>query len=137
MYSCGEVGKERGDEVLIRVPLRLNEKTPVSHNGDEGKIRAGNIVGVLRDVNQTCFDYRREVARRTVCRVSGVLPRQRYHDVLTFAQIAAQTLIREKDYGLAVSYCSSAEDWRGLGRVVDRVLEEYIISGKSFLLFIT
>jgi nuclear pore complex protein Nup85 len=136
MYSCGDVGKERGDEVLIRVPLRLNEKTPVSHSGDEGKIRAGNIVGVLRDVNQTCFDYRREVARRTVCRVSGVLPRQQYHG-LTFAQIAAQTLIREKDYGLAVSYCSSAEDWRGLGRVVDRVLEEYIISGKSFLLFIT
>ncbi|KAJ7668334.1 Nup85 nucleoporin-domain-containing protein [Mycena rosella] len=112
MYSCGDVGKERGDELLIRVPLRL-DKTPISHSGDEGKIRAGNIVGVLRDVNQTCFDYRREAARRTVCR------------------IAAQTLVREKDYGLAVSYCSSAEDWQGLGRVVDQVLDEYIISGPT------
>ncbi|KAJ7442242.1 Nup85 nucleoporin-domain-containing protein [Mycena latifolia] len=113
MYSCGDVGKERGDEVLIRVPLRLNDKSPIAHSRDEGKIRAGNVVGVLKDVNQTCFDYRREAARRTVCR------------------IAAQTLVREKDYGLAVSYCSSAEDWQGLGRVVDRVLDEYIISGPT------
>ncbi|KAF7356620.1 Nuclear pore complex protein Nup85 [Mycena venus] len=114
MYSCGDVGKERGDEVLIRVPLRLNDKSSASNGGDEGKIRAGNVVGVLKDVNQTCFDYRREAARRTVCR------------------IAAQTLVREKDYGLAVSYCSSAEDWQGLGRVVDRVLDEYIISPAGF-----
>ncbi|KAJ7334118.1 Nup85 nucleoporin-domain-containing protein [Mycena albidolilacea] len=113
MYSCGDVGKERADEVLIRVPLRLNDKSSASHGGDEGKIRAGNVVGVLKDVNQTCFDYRRESARRTVCR------------------IAAQTLVREKDYGLAVSYCSSAEDWQGLGRVVDRVLDEYITSGPT------
>ncbi|KAJ7155434.1 nucleoporin Nup85-like protein [Mycena crocata] len=110
MYSCGDVGQERGDEVLIRVPLRLNA-TP--HSGDEEKIRAGKVVGVLKDVNQTCFDYRREAARRTICR------------------IAAQTLVREKDYGLAVSYCSSAEDWQGLGRVVDRVLDEYIVSGPT------
>ncbi|KAJ7890556.1 Nup85 nucleoporin-domain-containing protein [Mycena olivaceomarginata] len=102
MYSCGDVGKERADEVLIHVPLRLNDKSSVSHGGDEGKIRAGNVVGVLKDVNQTCFDYRRESARRTVCR------------------IAAQTLVREKDYGLA-----------GLGRVVDRVLDEYITSGPT------
>jgi nuclear pore complex protein Nup85 len=51
-------------------------------------------------------------------------------ETLTFGQIAAQALVREKDYGLAVSYCSSAEDWQGLGRVVDRVLDEYINSGK-------
>ncbi|KAJ6607496.1 Nup85 nucleoporin-domain-containing protein [Mycena sp. CBHHK59/15] len=111
MYSCGDVGKERGDEVLIRVPLRLNEATPSAHIPGEGKLRSGNVVGVLKDVNQTCFDYQREVARRTICR------------------IAAQTLVREKDYGLAVSYCSSAEDWPGLGRVVDRVLDEYVVSG--------
>ncbi|KAJ6518778.1 Nup85 nucleoporin-domain-containing protein [Mycena sanguinolenta] len=113
MYSCGDVGKERADEVLIRVPLRLNDKSSTSHGGDEERIRAGDVVGVLKDVNQTCFDYQREAARRTVCR------------------IAAQTLVREKDYGLAVSYCSSAEDWRGLGRVVDRVLDEYITSGPT------
>lgn len=44
-------------------------------------------------------------------------------------QIAAQTFVEDKDFGLAVSYCASAEDWPGLGRVVDRVLEEYITNG--------
>lgn len=45
------------------------------------------------------------------------------------AQIAAQTFIRENEYGLAVSYYTSAEDWAGLGRVIDLVLEGYIAQG--------
>ncbi|KAG6855779.1 hypothetical protein H0H87_010879 [Tephrocybe sp. NHM501043] len=40
-------------------------------------------------------------------------------------------MISQKDYGLAAAYCISAEDWPGLGRVVERVLEEYILSGPS------
>lgn len=46
-----------------------------------------------------------------------------------FTQIAAQTFVQGKKYGLALSYASSAEDWPGLGRVVDRVLQEYISAG--------
>ncbi|KJA25724.1 hypothetical protein HYPSUDRAFT_134002 [Hypholoma sublateritium FD-334 SS-4] len=109
MYSCEEIGQRRADEVLLRVPLQLNEQ-----NSDlkvDPRIRAGDIVGVLKDVNKTCFEYKRENVRRTVCR------------------IAAQALVSDKDYGLAVSYCISAEDWLGLGRIVDRVLEEYITDG--------
>ena len=67
MYSCEEIGQRRADEVLLRVPLRLNEQ-----NSDlkvDPRIRAGDIVGVLRDVNKTCFEYKRENVRRTVCRV--------------------------------------------------------------------
>lgn len=52
---------------------------------------------------------------------------------LVSIQIAAQTLVQKKDYGLAVSYCISAEDWVGLGPVVDRVLDEYIINGLCYL----
>ncbi|KAF5316469.1 hypothetical protein D9619_006593 [Psilocybe cf. subviscida] len=109
MYSCGEIGSRRADEVLVRVPLRMHEQK--SSRGVDSRIRAGEVVGVLKDVNKTCFEYSRESVRRTVCR------------------IAAQTLVAEKDYGLAVSYCTSAEDWRGLARIVDRVLEEYVTSG--------
>lgn len=67
MYSCGEVGQSRADEVLLRVPLKLQEQ-----NSDlkvDSQIRAGEIVGVLKDVNKTCFEYKRESVRRTVCRV--------------------------------------------------------------------
>lgn len=68
MYSCGEIGKCRADDILLRVPLRLNER-----NSDvkvDSQIRAGEVVGVLKDVNATCFEYQRENVRRTVCRVS-------------------------------------------------------------------
>lgn len=64
MYSCGNVGKERADEILLRVPLRLQEQ-----DSEENKIRAGDVVGVLKDVNQTCFQHKREAVRRSVCRV--------------------------------------------------------------------
>ncbi|KIY53012.1 hypothetical protein FISHEDRAFT_34385 [Fistulina hepatica ATCC 64428] len=107
MYSCGKIGTARADEVLLRVPLRLVE----SAQADGGKTQAGNVVGVVKDVNQTCYDYKRESVRRTVCK------------------IAARTLVQENLYGLAVSYCISAEDWTGMGRVVDKMLEEYLQSG--------
>lgn len=35
-----------------------------------------------------------------------------------------------KKYNLAVSYCRSAENWSGLGRIVDNVLEEFILHGR-------
>lgn len=46
-------------------------------------------------------------------------------------QIAGKTLMNEKEYGLAISYYASAEDWPGLGRVVDRVLDEYVTQGPA------
>ncbi|CDO69328.1 hypothetical protein BN946_scf184746.g9 [Trametes cinnabarina] len=112
MYSCGAVGSGMADQVLMRVPLRLEKNTGAGTSGEEAaRIRAGHLAGVLKDVNETCFEYQREEIRRMVCR------------------IAAQTFVKEKEYGLAISYCTSAEDWAGLGRVVDLVLEEYIAQG--------
>ncbi len=70
MYSCANIGKSRADEVLLRVPLQLHEQT--TDLRVDNRIRAGEIVGVLKDVNATCFEYRRESVRRTVCRVSPV-----------------------------------------------------------------
>jgi len=67
MYSCNRIGTERADEVLIRVPLHLNEQS--SDLRVDSRIRAGEVVGVLKDVNSTCFEYKRESVRRTICRV--------------------------------------------------------------------
>lgn len=67
MYSCGDVGTEQADEILLRVPLRLRHKNVDPALAD--RIRAGDIVGVLKDVNETCHQHRREAVRRTVCRV--------------------------------------------------------------------
>ena len=48
-------------------------------------------------------------------------------------QIAARTFLSEKEYGLAVAYTSSAEDWPGLGRIVDCVLDAYFEEGSSLI----
>ncbi|TFK17557.1 hypothetical protein FA15DRAFT_675993 [Coprinopsis marcescibilis] len=107
MYACGEIGKKRGDEVLLRVPLKLHQ----TNNPSADSIRAGDITGTLKDINESCLQYQRETVRRTVC------------------NIASQIFIQEKNYGLAASYSTSAENWTGLGRIVDYVLEEYIQRG--------
>ncbi|KDQ50696.1 hypothetical protein JAAARDRAFT_41779 [Jaapia argillacea MUCL 33604] len=122
MCACGDVGKGMGDEVLKRVPLRLrgssaSKQTPLGkgkeREGEGESIKRGEVAGVLKEINQTCWEYGREEVRRMVCR------------------IAAQEFTQEKEYGLAVSYCTSAEDWEGLGRVVDKVLEEYVQRGPA------
>ncbi|KAI0083750.1 Nup85 nucleoporin-domain-containing protein [Irpex rosettiformis] len=113
MCSCGDIGKEMADQVLMRVPLRLKLSSPPGGppNDEASRIRAGDLVGVLKEINETCHHHQRERARRAVCR------------------IAARTFLAEKEYGLAVAYTSSAEDWPGLGRIVNCVLDEYFEEG--------
>ncbi|KAJ3526103.1 hypothetical protein NM688_g8300 [Phlebia brevispora] len=70
MCSCGAVGEEMADQVLTHVPLRLSRLAKGHElSEEESKIRSGDLVGVLKEVNASCFDHRREAARRTVCRV--------------------------------------------------------------------
>ncbi|KAF6753070.1 Nup85 nucleoporin-domain-containing protein [Ephemerocybe angulata] len=113
MYSCDEIGKQRGDTLLTHIPLRLRQHTTDTQTAD--RIRSGDVVGVLKDVNEVCLQYNREGVRRSVCK------------------IAARIFIQEKNYGLAASYCTSAEDWIGLGHIIDYVLEEYVEGSPSFV----
>jgi nuclear pore complex protein Nup85 len=77
MYSCADIGKERADEILIRVPLRLDKQNEVAANPGErqaaAKVLSGEVVGVLQEVNKACFEHQRERTRRTICRVRIVL----------------------------------------------------------------
>ena len=75
MYSCGEIGRGMADQILMRVPLRLQLPKDAAAAGEEAaRIRSGQLVGVLKDVNETCYEHQREEVRRMVCRV-GVLDR--------------------------------------------------------------
>ncbi|KAI0310662.1 nucleoporin Nup85-like protein [Amylostereum chailletii] len=103
LCSCGEIGRQRADEVLLRVPIQT-----VSGRDNDG---LGEVPEILKEVVKTCFEYEREHIRRMVC------------------AIAAKRFLRGKEYGLAISYMTTAEDWVGLGYVVDCVLEEYILHG--------
>lgn len=130
MCACGEIGTRRADEVLLRVPLGFgtyfqpagsdpsgkptaNDDRAMDTEDEASRIRAGDIVGVLKEVNQCCFEHGREGVRRMVCRIAG------------------KALVQEKQYGLAISYYTSSEDWPGLGRAIDQVLNEYIVQGPA------
>lgn len=70
MYSCGNIGRRRGDEVLLHIPLHLHEKASEPHTAE--RIRAGELAGTLKDINEACLRYKREGVRRTVCKVSAL-----------------------------------------------------------------
>ena len=70
MYSCGNAGQAMGDQVLLRVPLRLENVTDDPADEDSARILSGQLAGVIKSVNEACFEYKREEVRRTICRVS-------------------------------------------------------------------
>ena len=58
------------DEVLVRVPLRLQKQSePAGASQDANLLHNGQLSEVLRSVNETCREYGREEVRRAVCRV--------------------------------------------------------------------
>ena len=69
MCSCGSIGRERADQVLLRVPISF--KTSPGDSGDVNTAaRSGEVPTVLKAVVETCHEYGRESVRRMVCTVS-------------------------------------------------------------------
>ena len=82
MCSCGDIGKERADQTLIRVPINFARNATAASDDDSSGVRSGEVVGVLKDIIKTCFDQGRESVRRMVCTVSTlspVVPRPRHN----------------------------------------------------------
>ncbi len=69
MCSCGSIGKERADQVLLRVPINFNRSGVGSHDANV----SGGVPATLRAVVETCHEYGRESVRRMVCTVR-ILP---------------------------------------------------------------
>lgn len=73
MYECGHAGKLRADEILLRIPLNLDNakgKSKAVEGGHEIDADAGALVdGRVRQVLEICKEYGREAVRREVCRV--------------------------------------------------------------------
>lgn len=69
MCSCGSIGRERADQVLLRVPISL--KSSSGGSGDvNAAARSGEVPAALKAVVETCHEYGRESVRRMVCTVS-------------------------------------------------------------------
>jgi len=66
MYTCGDIGRERGDEVLVRVPLRLHPSETPSTSEEA-------VAQAVKEISEVCFNHQREAVRRTVCRVRSLM----------------------------------------------------------------
>jgi nuclear pore complex protein Nup85 len=69
LYSCGNIGVSMADEILLHVPLRLQNKAMVTGTVPQ----SDELEGILGEVNKTCFDYQREAVRREVCKASNFI----------------------------------------------------------------
>src|SRR5258708_1825142 len=73
MCSCGRIGRERADELLLRVPISFKAKTRY-HDRVSAAVHSGEVPAALKAVIETCHEYGRESVRRMVCTVSVLLP---------------------------------------------------------------
>lgn len=73
MFSCGKVGANTADEVLVRVPLKLHgtASTNAAESNADDRSSKGDLSGIIKDLNATCHEYERESTRRNICRVGS------------------------------------------------------------------
>lgn len=77
LFSCGEIGNRMADEVLLRVPLsmsaggsgRKNIQDSTMELEEEEALGDGDLSGVVKELNATCYEFQREHTRRMICRV--------------------------------------------------------------------
>ena len=115
--------------MLLRVPISFKPNTSNVNTA----VHSGEVPAALKAVIETCHEYGRESVRRMVCTVCVLLPTPSsclFHSGYV-TQIAAGNFLKHREYGLAVSYATSAENWTWLGRIVDAILAEYIKHGSS------
>ena len=96
MCTCGDIGKEMADEVLLRVPLKLNSPVATSGKSRAGadevhmdvQIEDGDLSDVVRELNKSCYEHDREPVRRMICRVSGCAVIGRHYFTLVLLIVA-------------------------------------------------
>ena len=72
MCECGEEGKLRADEVLLRIPLDLGHgkgKGKAVDPDDELEAADEDHVGRVKQILEICKEHGRESVRREICRV--------------------------------------------------------------------
>jgi nuclear pore complex protein Nup85 len=70
LYTCGQIGAERADQVLLHVPLQLGSApAPDGMQEDSDAAQGSVVVGVLQELNEAARRYEREETRRSICKV--------------------------------------------------------------------
>jgi len=75
MCECGEEGKLRADETLLRIPLDLGHgkgKCKAVYPGDKLDAAEEDWVGRVKQILEICKEHGRESVRREICQVGHV-----------------------------------------------------------------
>lgn len=87
LCTCGDIGQEMADEVLLRIPLKVDDLLAAGKHSDPSRDvpmevegvkqeEEGDLSGIVQELNATCHEYQREHTRRTICRVECLYPSQ-------------------------------------------------------------
>lgn len=119
--SCGDEGRLRMERVLKGV--KLGDKASDDMSESEA---APNVEEVLR----ICAQYGLSDVANTICQVRP-LPTVSRADR---EQSYSESLIEQRRYGEAVSYCIRAADSKQqIARIADLILDEYVVNGAGRL----
>ena len=73
MYSCGVIGQERADQILMRVPFNPAHRDGTATAlvaGEDETLNSEAIVNTLKEISRTCSEHNRESVQRIVNSVS-------------------------------------------------------------------
>ncbi|KAF8603898.1 hypothetical protein BDV93DRAFT_606578 [Ceratobasidium sp. AG-I] len=135
MGRCGVLGRERIGAVIGHISVVQPPVDPAASNKPRPRLKSlgvdeQGLPTTPRLVDAEMWDgYDRVNKLLSVCDQFGLQDESR-----DICKAVAQHLTREKQYGLAVSYCAFAKDARGVSRIATLLLEEYIQNGsKAFV----
>jgi nuclear pore complex protein Nup85 len=129
--ACGIEGKERLAELVMRVPIDFES---VKTTGPVERSQPADLDTMVQtgpegaEVDDQTKQEERWTERMekliTICKDYGL------EDVIcSVCKSVARMLSRRSQYGLAVQYSIMGRDGRGVGRIADQLLEEYLLHG--------
>ncbi|KDN40916.1 hypothetical protein RSAG8_07784, partial [Rhizoctonia solani AG-8 WAC10335] len=132
MGRCGTAGRERISAVICHIPVLPPPVDPKASTNSKSKLKSLGVDDqglpiAPRIVDAGMWEGCDRVDKLlSVCDQFGLRDESR-----EICKVVAQYLTREKNYGLAISYCAFAKDVRGVGRIATLLLEEYVQNGSA------
>ncbi|CAE6511949.1 unnamed protein product [Rhizoctonia solani] len=129
---CGAVGRERISVVICHIPVLPPPADPKASASSVSKLKSLGVDDQGLPLAPRIVDAGMWEGYDRVDKLLSVCDQLGLHDESQeICKVVAQHLTREKNYGLAISYCAFAKDVRGVGRIATLLLEEYVQNGSA------
>ncbi|CAE7174105.1 unnamed protein product [Rhizoctonia solani] len=132
MGRCGAIGRERISAVICHISVIPHPADPKDSADSKSKLKSLGVDDQGLPLAPRIVDAGMWEGCDRVDKLLSVCDQFGLHDESReICKVVAQHLTREKNYGLAISYCAFANDVRGVGRIATLLLEEYVQNGSA------